>query len=409
MAKKPKLDTDKVFEAFYLLGGKGILPDKARLSTREISEKFKKDYGLEIDHTNISRAVARLTEQFVETPSLEDDFQAWVARVGQSGKVFYKTDPVTNRVTSDYVSVQDYIDRRVRSPRGPGDMIDNLKMAEKCWLFLDKKDPANWEEKDVLRYLAEGRTLEHKPHTAGTKLSYLGACRQVAPKAKVKDGTKDFKRENRRQNPIIHSPVFLKEFKEILASDKLTDKEKFVFKLHVVLGCREGYDNPKASLLGLNWEECYNPRTERIRVFESKAVGWWENIPLDALDPQFKDEFRRHWERRGRPSRGYILDIGETPSQRRKFLQDTYAKIRRSFPFTASQKFTPHFGRKTHANILWELGYPSEVIIGEATSGEGYVGAGETDLSTYQKYYLSLAKSKLEQYRKKAAENFYKA
>ncbi len=410
--RKPKLDAERSFEAYYYLRE---VADRDRLHLRDVEERFEKEYGLKIDHTNISRAVSKIAELLSTDEATKTAYVNWKATKGSENKVFYRTDPITGKITSDYATVQKYIDRRMRSARGPGDMVSNLKAAEKCWLFLDKKDPANWEEEDVHRYLAEGRTLKHKPHNAGTRLTYLGAARQVAPKVKaVDDGTKDFKRENRRVNPIIHSPVFLAEFKQILASDQLTEEEKFAFKLHVILGSREGYektttaDGPKeASLRGLTWDECYNPHTVRMRVFESKAGGWWNNIPLDALDPAFKAEFRRYWESRGKPTKGVILDfMGEDLPKRGAYLTQLYAKIKRSFPFIAGQKFTPHFGRKTHANIMWELGYPSEVIVGDATSGEGYVGCGETDLSTYQKYYLSLSKTKLDEYRKAARDRF---
>lgn len=275
-----------------------------------------------------------------------------------------------------------------------------MREGEKAWLWLDRKDPANWELTDVERYLAEGKTLSHKAHTPGTKNTYLISCRAVAPKVKaVENATAPFKKAARKAYPIIKSSVFLAEYKEIIGSGTLDPLESIVFRAHVVLGAREGTVNPRASILGLQWED-YDARTERMQVFESKVVGWWKNIPLDALDPDFPKAFLAYWESQGKPNTGkmFPIDYGG--------LKALYRKIRNTFDFLKGKKFTPHFARKTHVNILWEEGYDMAVIAGDAGAGEGYVGVGWTDLATLQIYYLSLAKSKLDEYRAKAKDYF---
>lgn len=409
MGKKPKLDLEKTFEARYLLRE---VHDKARLSTRDISKRFEKDYGIQIDHTNIGRAVLKLERELSFNESLKAQYDAWVAREGETGKVFYKTDPISNKVTSDFPTVQKYIADSVKYNHG---YVDNLKRAEKCWLFLDKKDPANWTDDDVEKFFVEGRMINRKPFTYPSKFSYKVACRAVAPLVfAVKNGTLMHKQNIKKYVPIVKSPIFLKEFQEIIASDKLTTFEKFVFKLHCVLGSREGSEEmdeiagrDAASLVGMQWED-YDPRSETMRVFESKAVGWWNNIPLRKLSPffdaGFADEFKRYWESKGKPRSGLILELGGSVNERYRYLTTLYAKIKRSFPFLQGQRFTPHFGRKTHSNILAEQDVDPLFIIGDADANEGWFGCGETDLDTYRRYYIAIAKQRLDKEYAKAGK-----
>lgn len=401
MGRTAKLDDAKRFEARYL---NLELPDRERLSPRRIEERFKEEYGVEIDHTNIGRAIARIDERITNDPATAKAYEEWKATKGAQGKVFYRTDPITSKVTSDYPTVQSYIDSAVKNERVS--FVENLKNAEKCWLFLDKKDPASWTDDDVERYLREGRTRSHKPHTYQTKITYKISCRAVAPAVKaVEGGTLKHKQNIKRNVQIIKSPVFRKEFKEIVGADVLTDYEKFIFELHTIVGSREGAsgkrnpNEPEPSILGLDWT-CYDPRAETLKVYESKAVGWWEDIPIRKLaaffDPAFADKFRAYWQQMGKPTRGYVLELGSGLNERYANLTKVYRKIRDNFDFLKGRKFTPHFARKTHANILWEQDVDPMLIIGDARTHKGWFGCGETDLQTYRDYYLDIAKGKLE-------------
>jgi hypothetical protein len=395
--RPPKLDRDKRFEAFYLVFE---TPDKDRLSRRDVSKHFLKQYAIDIDHSNVTRAVTRVQRELITNPDLAKQYAEWKAGRNEAGKIFYKTNPLTGEISSSYVTVQAYIDRRVLDGARKSHLVSTLKQAQKCWLFLEKKDPASWKEEEVDRFLVEGRTLSRKVFTPQCRISYKVAARAVAPNVKSVDGgTTRYKQAMRKMVPVVKSPVFLKEYKEIIASDKLTDFERFVFRLHVVLGCREGTEDPRASILGLQWED-YDAQTRRMQVFESKVVGWWQNIPLDVLDPDFEGEFHRYWLSRNRPSNGTMLGIDYD------WLRALYVKIKSSFDFLNGKRFTPHFARKTHVNILWEADIPSEIIAGDARAHEGYVGVGWTDMTTLKEYYLSIAKSKLDEYRVKARAHF---
>jgi len=59
-----------------------------------------------------------------------------------------------------------------------------------------------------------------------------------------------------------------------------------------------------------------------------------------------------------------------------QYLTDLFAEIRGQFDFLRGKKFTRHFARKTHVNVLREAGVPLETIAGDARAGEGYVGVG---------------------------------
>ncbi|HVC27668.1 MAG TPA: hypothetical protein VND40_05855 [Nitrososphaerales archaeon] len=88
------------------------------------------------------------------------------------------------------------------------------------------------------------------------------------------------------------------------------------------------------------------------------------------LDPEFRTDFRRYWEDKGKPANGSMLSIDY------QYLTDLFAEIRGQFDFLRGKKFTPHFARKTHVNVLREAGVPLETITGDARAGDGYVGVG---------------------------------
>lgn len=410
MARPTKGDLEKKFEARYLVLD---LPDRERLTTYKVAERFMKDYRIpQLDHSTVSRWVRKVDDLITHDPEVARAYEEWKTSQGSKGKIFYRIDPVSAKITSDYPTVQKYADRIVNEEKSLETLVSNLKMAEKCWLYLDQKDPRNWTDEEVERYLREGRSLSRKPLTIHNKNQYKIACRQVAPNVKaVEGGTLKHKKNIRDKIPVIKSPVFHREFTEVIRSGVLTDFECFVYKLHNLIGCREGgrilpeseqleVGRDSASLTGMQWTD-YDPRNETLRVYESKAVGWWNGIPLRKLspffDPGFADEFRRYWEGQGKPASGLMLpEMGATVAQRYAFLTKLYGKIKRNFEFTRRQKFTPHFGRKTHANILWEADVDPLLIIGDASTHSAPFGAGETDMTTYRIYYLDFAKGKLE-------------
>jgi hypothetical protein len=408
MPRKSALSKEQSFEALYLYRE---VSDREKLSTRGIADEFNKKYGLEIHQSNISRTLDRVFNEIANNPEFAAEYSAWKATNGQTRKAFYRTDTITNKVTSDYHTVQDYIDRITKEEKDIRKMKQIIQEAEKCWMFLDRKDPANWTDDDVEKFIREGRGRNRKPLTLQSKERYKISCRQVAPLVKaVENGTLRHKKAVRENVRILKSPVFHAEFNQIIHSPILTQLESFVFEAHVVFGPREGHDNlsdiqkqktgrQSASLLGMLWSD-YDPRTNTISIFESKAVGLWEDIPIDKLGPFFDRDFaskwRKFWEDDGRPTEGFIwARLGATTGERSKWLSALYDKIQQNFEFLRGKKFTPHFGRKTHANILAEQDIDGMLIIGDASTHSAWFGCGETDLTTYRKYYIDIAKSKL--------------
>lgn len=115
LGRTAKLSLEQVFEARRLMKD---VPDRERKSTYDVAAFFLKEYSIEIDHTNVSRQILKLERELEFDETLRAKYEAWKAKASDEGKIFYKSDPVTGKVKSDYPTVQSFIDRRMRGLKG---------------------------------------------------------------------------------------------------------------------------------------------------------------------------------------------------------------------------------------------------------------------------------------------------
>lgn len=387
MGRIRALTDSQLFEAHFLV--------KEKLkSTRDVSTHFLKK-GVRISYAAVSTWVNKLAADMETDANLRQSYVDFKA--GRSGiKVFFGKNE-SGQYYSQYPTVQRYIDRALSELSGDA-WQDVLQADEHIWRYLNYKDPENWTREDLNKFLAYGKNRRGQPLTPHNKVSFVTRARAVAPILKDIDGlTTPHKKTLRKTTTINKSPVFTADYFQIIRDRRISTANILVFRLQTVLGCREGHvPNEPSSLLGLNWEK-YNPERDTLDVYESKAVGWWNNCPLGIFDKDFPADFKQHWINRGSPRSGLIFEGTY------KDLIEIYEEIR--LLHNLPDYFTPHFARKTHVNILAELDYSLELIAGDPWAHEGTLGVGWKTIDVLREYYLAISPDKLGKERGKADDN----
>ncbi|MEM2185286.1 MAG: hypothetical protein QXS74_09705 [Nitrososphaeria archaeon] len=289
-------------------------------------------------------------------------------------KYFYVIQEGENgfiKVLSDYENVLNFYRRYLRSTRTPKKQyIKNILLnAEKVWRFLGRKDPKDWTLTDIDNFIVH---LRERGVSQSLIQQYIVAIRQVAPHLVSQGLTTDWTKSSRS------CELFLEDLKQILdiLYSKGMDREAFILKLHISLGSRE------QSFTKLKVDDFQN---EVVNVFESKVKGGilWRNINYTWLFDELKDEIKK-----------YALPDGKIVKNYDE-LRRIYKRIRDAIIPILGEKgrITPHYARKIHVNILWELGVPLELVAGQIIGNEGYCwfGVGWSDLNTLRKHYLALS------------------
>lgn len=295
-----------------------------------------------------------------------------------------------NSETSDYETVQNYIERAKR------DKLKNWKSfittAMKCWKFLKYKDPARWTANDVVAYLDQVKGY-------GAQSNHLDAIRQVAPHIKDQVKTGRFREKIQRRKKDIFGP----EYQMIRKALKLAemDYESLVIDLHVTSGAREGTKDPKAGICGISWDK-FKKNFTRLDLWESKVrSGFWSrDCPMDLFFSDLPDRLRDLWIERGKPQDAKLIEGGykgllEVYGTIRRVVAEEYrGKIEPSL-FKELTDLKPHDADKIHVNLCWEAGIPLEVVAGDYLGGQegnGLCGRIWLSVDTIKKYYLALNK-----------------
>ncbi|MEM2260731.1 MAG: hypothetical protein QXY65_06660 [Candidatus Methanomethylicaceae archaeon] len=272
------------------------------------------------------------------------------------------------KIISDYENVINFYRRYLRSSPKPKKryLQSILRNAEKVWVFLNKKDPKDWSLSDVDNFLISlrERNIDIK--------SYVVAIRQIAPHLISQGLTTDWTKRSRTCD------LFLEDVREIIKilCENGMEREAFIFKLHLSLGCREeSFSKLKIS----------DFREDYVDIYESKVKGGitWRNIKYTWLFDELKDDVKKYVNEDGKFVRNY------------EELRLIYKRISSILTSKIGEKgkILPHFARKIHVNILWQLGVPLELVAGQIIGNEGYClfGVGWSDLNTLRKHYLSLS------------------
>jgi len=289
--------------------------------------------------------------------------------------------------TSDYETVRNYIAQakrdELRSWKG------KIVSSRKCWIHLNRKDPANWEAQEVVDYLA---TLSQ-----GSQSNMLDGIRKVAPHLKPLVRTGRYREKLKRRKKDIFG-VEVNMIRKAL-SDLGMEYHKTILELHMTLGAREGANNPKAGMTGISWDK-FKRNFTTMDLFESKVRGGihWRDCPIDLFFADLPTKIRAMWEERGKPITEKLLRKGYTE------LRNIYKEIRSALAkyfegklepslFTEITTLKPHDADKMHVNLLWEAEVPLEVVAGQYLGqgeGVGLMGRGWLSINTIKKYYLSL-------------------
>jgi hypothetical protein len=344
--------------------------------TRGIAKEYKASY----------KTIERLLQDFEPHKATLVHYLQITTRI----KRFYhdKTD------SSDFETVQNYIRRAHRD--GLRRYKINIHLAEKCYHFLNYKDPAKWTAEEVLKFL--------ETKTGPAQSTYLDGIRQCAPQLMRKGGEEELKvgrfREKRggRKKQIFGNQYQMT--RECLRALGL-NYELDIMDLHVALGAREGSHgiDPRSGLSGLTWDR-FNDNFHRVDLFESKVRGgiWWRDCPLDLLFADLPDRLRQMWTEKGKPINDHLIDYSE--------ICRVYKRIREALaqyyegkldPGLYKQLTTirPHDADRIHVNLLWEADVPLEVVAGEYlghAEAVGIVGRGWLNIEVIKKHYLSLTK-----------------
>jgi len=341
-------------------------------SYRKLATKFETSY-----HT-IFR-ILKLAEPW------KQDIAYYLVTIPRRKNFFNK-----NSETSDYETVQNYIERAKR------DKLKNWKpiisSAKKCWKFLKYKDPARWTANDVVAYLDQVKGY-------GAQSNHLDAIRKVAPHIKDQVKTGRFREKIQRRKKEIFGP----EYQRIREALKLAemDYELLVIDLHVSTGAREGTKDPKAGICGISWDK-FKKQFTRMDLWESKVrSGFWSrDCPVDLFFLDLPDRLRDLWIERGKPQNAKLIEGGY------KGLLEVYGTIRRVVAeeyrgkvepslFKELTDLKPHDADKIHVNLCWEAGIPLEVVAGDYLGGQegnGLCGRIWLSTDTIKKYYLALNK-----------------
>ena len=294
-----------------------------------------------------------------------------------------------NSGTSDYETVQNYIERAKRDHLKAWRKV--LQSAEKCWKFLKYKDPARWTPNDVARH------LDSIP-TDGARSGRLDSIRQIAPQIREHVRTRRYREKIQRRKKDIFGP----EYQMIRTALRKAEMhyELTVIDLHVSIGAREGTNDTESGICGIGWDR-FKKSFSTMDLWESKGNIWSRDCPVDLFFLDLPERLRDLWILRGKPQKGKIVEGGY-----KKGLLKIYDTIRRVVAQEYRGKvdpsllkeltdLKPHDADKIHVNMCWEAGIPIEVVAGDWLSGiegNGLCGRIWKSTDTIKKFYLTLNK-----------------
>jgi len=399
-----------------LLSKAGYAPEKVALelvylkyvenrSFDDLVSYISRKYKQEVAKSTVFNFFKQLEQAGLQTKILEYA----QAKVKRKVKIWYIDDKGELRSDVDYI--QSYIDRNKHTKKRRV-LEQHLKNLEEIVNTIGKL-PHEWSEEDISAFL--NRKYEYYLQVIRQKVAqnakgfyaklsekeqddrarenvrkYLTTIRVFLDWIGRRDLSERFSHTEWKREYTITDWISVEEFNKIMSSPLLSDLEKFILKLHVTVGCREGRYG-KYGLNGLQWSKIDWER-KTIDVYESKTKGGtvWKGVYLELFFPNFMEELRYWHERRVNDS-DYILEslIGSN-GKVFDFLQKTVRKVEHII----GRHYRLHFNRKTHAVWLIEADVPLELIAGKPS--QAFFGVGWEDLNTLMKHYGAFAKEKLE-------------
>jgi len=386
-------------------------------SLRELASWIKRKYGIEVKKSALSSLFQRLKER-----GIHEEILSATSKVKKKIRYYYWDG---EKFWSDVDYVQKYIDFKSMKLRRAV-LQRYLSIQSKCVEFTGKL-PHQWNEQDLINFiryeyerfkkkLEEGDTyckgkIEKLTETdldniarsnvfstvvaLRSILKYIGRTEFLESVLKT-DLWKRFQSTLERLKEYLTPD----EIKMVLRSSELSEKEKLVFKLHLTLGCREGWKT-KGGIWNLTWDTLYLTSSESPYgypagdCYEGKTKGgtWWRGIYLQLFFPELPKELLQY-----RPDdyhgRKVLESLGFTKSSARRI----YRKIEKII----GRRFNPHFTRHTHATLLVKAGVPMQLVAGKPESA--FFGVGWEDLSTLYKFYVSLSAWSLQEFKNELAK-----
>jgi integrase len=302
------------------------------------------------------------------------------------------------KVETEYENVKMFVNRYLRSTVKPKIVYIKavIRKGEEVWRFLNKKDPKDWTITDADNFIA---SLRAKGYSHAYIQGYVIAIRQLAPHLQSQGFTTDWTKSVRTCN------LFLEDVKQIIRilNEKGLKKECLVFKLHVTIGSRE------SSFCSLTWGNIDFDR-KTIDVYESKVKGGitWKDISLtwlfgDELVEELKEYYKANngqWLVKNKNELGQIYQRIKKVCMEDSYFKDNPAKLKEI------EQLKPHYARKIHCNVSWELGIPLEILCGQVIGSQGFckIGVGWSDFNTARKHYLALSSRVESEIIRKASE-----
>jgi len=374
----------------------------------DLAEYTAKKYKLEVTKATIFNLFTQLEKSGLLAPLQE----VATTKVKRKVRVWYIDADGNFRSDIDYI--QSFIERK-KNVLKPNVLRDHLKNLEEVINFTGKA-PHEWNEEDITSFL--NAKYEHYKKTVEERVNEIKEVKNGYTHyyEYLSDAEKDARARENTRRYLTTIRVFLKwigrgdlaekfghtewkrrialtefltidEFKKLMASEELDDVEKFILKLHLTIGCREGWSaSMRSGLAGLQWSKI-DWENATIDVFESKTKGgvWWRGIYLNIFFPNFIEELRYWYEHRVNDS-DYILDSLGFTRQRHERLMRKVSKI-------LGRYIRPHFLRHTHAVWLIHADVPLELVAGKPSQAP--LGAGWEDLNTLIAHYGAFTKEKI--------------
>ena len=392
----------------YLMNVEGYSYD------RVVKFLAKKPFNLEIAKSTIFNMISKLKKIGV----YDEVVEYAISKVKRKIRYYYITE--NGEIKSDIDYVQEWIDDK-KTKKSRRYLIRCLK-DQADLVNYTRKLPHQWNNSDVTKYLNEKfeqylNALKQKASNGHLKYSKLTdsdleniarrnmfnvvvGIRQIL----IWIGKTDLLERSLKTDAWKRMYSFIERLKEyldpqeviaILTSDQFSIEEKLIFKLHLTLGCREGYDT-KGGLLNLTWDTLYlDAETSpygypACAIYESKTKGgtWWRGICLTIFFDELPEELKAY-----RPKKYQGVKVAESLGFNANRLKILYKRIQKFL----GRRFTPHFIRHSHATLLIRVGIPMEMIAGKPNFA--YFGVGWEDLSTLYKFYVALGLWNIERYK----------
>jgi integrase len=374
-------------------------------SLEAVTEFANRKYKLD----TVKTSIFYLFKQLEQSGLLNEIVEA-SQKVKRKVRLYYEEN---GEFKSDVDYIAQWIERN-KHVKKPHVLRSHLRRLEYIVNALGGKLPHEWTEQDVTfilnnlyEYYKKGIIERAKKNAKGfyAKLSekelddrarenvrrYLTTARVFLKWIGRADLAERFPHTEWKREYTLVDYLSVEEFNKVMESPELDDLEKFILKLHVTLGCREGHHG-KYGLMGLQWSKVdWNAAT--IDVYESKTKGGviWKGCYLNLFFPNFISEMRYWYEHRVKDS-DYIIEslTGYSHERAREWLLGISRKVSKII----GRPFRPHFLRKTHAVWLIEADVPLELIAGKPS--QAFFGVGWEDVAVLLQHYGAFTRQKIQ-------------